>query len=269
MTGENYVKKHQVKKICKGTFFRELTRSSHALVFPRRLLERREVPKRRAIEDQDPRDFIVQVVDACAHRAGEPRCGDPQADATEGLARPSAARAPRRPGARIRPCVRAPARARARGLRAALGGQWGWVPRAGGGAMTRAPRDPALGLRPKKPEAAAVAGTGWAWRGGRECFGVCEPRDGSRRDSRAAEAVAIAAAAAGAAAVVGAGSGQASLGQQPPQGPLRLPVRAAVTGGGGLVSDSAAAGKAGATLATPGPAGSGSRVPGAVAGLRQ
>lgn len=84
-----------------------------------------------------------------------------------------------------------------------------------------------------------------------------------------AEVVAFAAAAAGVASVVGAGSGSARRGQQPPQGPPRPPVGAAVAGGGGLVPDPAAGRKAGATVVTPGPAGSGSRVSGAVTGLRQ
>lgn len=135
--------------------------------------------------------------------------------------------------------------------------------------MTRVPRDPARGLRPRKPEAAEVSGTGWGWRGGTECLGVCEPRNGSGRDSCAAEVVASAAAAAGAAAVVGAGSGHSRRGQQTPQGPSRPSVGAAVAGGGGLVPGAAARRKAGAAVTTAGPAGSGSRVSGAVTGLRQ
>lgn len=135
--------------------------------------------------------------------------------------------------------------------------------------MTRAPRDPARGLRPRKPEAAAVSCAGSGWRSGVEYPGVCGAGDGARRASRVAEVVASAAAAAGAASLVGAGSGRARRGQQPPQGPPRPPVGAAVAGGGGLVSDPATGRKAGAAVATPGPAGSGSRVSGAVTGLRQ
>ncbi|XP_024611180.1 uncharacterized protein C10orf95-like [Neophocaena asiaeorientalis asiaeorientalis] len=46
--------------------------------------------------------------------------------------------------------------ARRPAAREALCSQWGGAPCAGGGAVTRAPRDPARGLRPGKPEAAAV-----------------------------------------------------------------------------------------------------------------
>lgn len=179
---------------------------------------------------------------------------------------PPASRAPqsaalRGLGARGGPCAGPPAAE-------APGSQWGGALRAGGGAVTLAPRDPARGLRPRKPEAAAVDSTG-SRRGGGERLGGCEPRDGSGRDGRAAEVVAAAAAAASAAAVVRAGSGRASQGRQPPKGPLRPPVGAAVAGGGGLVPDPPAGREAGASVPTPGPAGSRSRVPGAAAGLRQ
>lgn len=59
-------------------------------------------------------------------------------------------------GARSRakpPCPRVPARAPPEPE--AVGRQRGGAPRTGGGAVTRVPRDPALGLRPRKPEAAA------------------------------------------------------------------------------------------------------------------
>lgn len=51
--------------------------------------------------------------------------------------------------------------ARKPAARAALGCQWGGEPRAGGGAVTRAPRDPASGLRLRKPEAAAIRSPDW------------------------------------------------------------------------------------------------------------
>lgn len=190
------------------------------------------------------------MVDACSRRVGEPRLGGPQPDAALALASLQSG-ACRRLGARTRLCVRAFARAPAGGPREALGSQWGGAPRAEGGAMTRAPRDPARGLRPRKPEAAAVSITGWGWRGGSECLGVSEPRNGSGRDSRVAEVVASAAAATGAAAMVVAGSGRTRLGQQPSQSPLRPPVGAAVAGSGGLVPDPAAGRKAGAAVPTP------------------
>lgn len=161
-----------------------------------------------------------------------------------------------------------PARAQAR-VPETAGSQWGGASRAGGGAVTRPPRDPALGLRSRKPEAAAVSGAGWGRRGGGGRPGVCEPRDGAGPDSRAAEVFVAAVAAAGAAAVVGAGPGRSPLRQQSAPGLPRPPVGAAVVGGGGLVPVPATGWKAGASVAAPGPAGSGSRVPGAPAGLCQ
>lgn len=185
-----------------------------------------------------------------------------------GLARPSVRCWA--PAGHKQPLVCARSRTRARpAAREALGSQWGGASRAGGGAVTRAPRDPARGLRPRKPEAAAVQRTDSGQRGGGLRPGVCEPRDGPGRDSRAAEVIAAAAAAAtGGVAVVGAGSRHLLLGQQSASGSPRPLVGAAVAGGGGLVPCSVAGRKVGTTVTTPRLAGSGSRVPRAAAGLR-
>lgn len=99
--------------------------------------------------------------------------------------------------------------------------------------------------------------------------GAWEPSDGSGPDSGAAESVAAAVAAAVIATVVEAGLGRAPFRQQSAQDLARPPVRAATAGGGGLDHIPATGRRFGATDVTPGSAESGSRVPGAAAGLRQ
>lgn len=98
---------------------------------------------------------------------------------------------------------------------------------------------------------------------------MCERGDGAGPDCGVAEVVAAAAAAAGAAAVVEAGPRRAPFRPQPARdfsGPL---VGAALAGGGGLAPVPDEGRSSGAAVATPGPAGPESRVPGDAAGLRQ
>lgn len=113
---------------------------------------------------QIPEIQLSDVVDACSYRVGEPPLDGPQPDAALGLASFQSG-ACSQLGARTRLCVRASARAPARGPREALGSQWGGAPRAEGGATTRAPRDPARGLRRgsrKRRRSPAPAGVGEA-----------------------------------------------------------------------------------------------------------